>query len=105
MSGPILDLNPRRYMMVVLERGNGAFDEHWFANPLEELKDLPKIGLWEWRGRQEVSLPENEGPWVIPDPTKDPAANFSFKLKTERAWLKEHGQGFESVKRRFDAES
>jgi len=41
--------------MVLLIRGKVApFDECWLINPLADLNNQPRFGVWEWRGRQDA---------------------------------------------------
>lgn len=95
--------NVGRYVIVILTRGkNNLFDEYWFNNPLEDFKELPRTGVWEWRGRQDgVDLFHIAAPWLVPAPKPERKASFSFRVEIERDWLKNHGQSFKSVRALF----
>ena len=92
--------NLGRYLMVILIRnGKDDFKEYWIVNPLDKLKTLPRTGVWEWRGREDnVLLQEQSGPWTVPDPRAErPAAGFSFKIDVNDDWIKRCGVGFEKL--------
>jgi len=79
------------------------FEEYWIVDPLKDMKDLPRTGVWEWRGRQDgVELSGAVATWSIPAPKPErPAAGFSFKLEIKSTWLKTHHAEFEAVKTRM----
>jgi hypothetical protein len=98
--------NTGHYFMVILTRDKEKhFEEYWVDDPLQDLKDLPRTGVWEWRGREDgISLERADATWSIPAPKPErPAAGFSFKLEIKGTWLKTYHADFEAVKDRMTA--
>ena len=96
--------NPNRYFLVILTRDRTRhFEEYWIDDPLKVLKNVPRTGVWEWRGRlDDVELSGATATWSVPSPKPErPAAGFSFKLEINSTWLKTHHVEFEAVKARM----
>lgn len=92
--------NSSRYFMVILTRNKKEhFEEYWISDPLNDLKDLPRTGVWEWRGRQDgVVLQGGSARWHIPAPKPARPASFSFKVEIRRDWLTQHALDFAALK-------
>jgi hypothetical protein len=96
--------NSGRYFMVILNRDKEAdFEEYWLNDPLKDLKDVSRTGVWEWHGRQAgVKLFGDVASWDAPAPRPErAAARFSFKAELERSWLRQRGLKFEKIREYF----
>ena len=74
----------------------------WLWEPLDDLRDRPKQGTWEWRGRQD-DIAVSEGEWEIPNPPPEkPATNFSFRVDNVSSdFLRLFEQGIEAIEKRL----
>ena len=92
--------NPGRYFMVIMIRGGeDKYKEYWIDNPLDELKTLPRTGVWEWRGREDnVTLSEQPELWAVPSPrAQRSAAGFSFKIDITEDQMRRFGVEFDVI--------
>jgi hypothetical protein len=84
---------PGNYLMVICcpERDgdtDSSLKEYWLTDPLNELKDFEKDGVWLWQGSEKITLMDQG--WDIPKdiPARD-ANNFSFHIKIFEQKLKD----------------
>ncbi len=91
--------NPTRYAIAILIRSQGEdFRQYWIRDPLQKLAELPRKGVWEWKGRKEgVGLNAGEASWDVPVPKPTRPANFTFKIEVKDMWLDQHALTFDEI--------
>jgi hypothetical protein len=91
------------YFMAVLRRSTREeFEENWLLNPLEQLKEASRTGVWLWNIPEEKML-LTDAEWNVPTPRPGrEATNFSFRIEISNDWLKQEGQDFKAVRSRLE---